>query len=322
MYTCGGAYEISARETNCALVILIPVNRWKQDERHLQIMDFNVSVPSVYKRVMFVVMHASIKEEEENDLDEDDLFGPNDDNDDDCNDDETNLDSDDIDDNQVDGATALQSRRAELDKALNKSVANMIPAHVLGIACSYVIRVGSAAAAELPDSLVMLLEQCLAAVRQRDFVLCCKAGSQLEERLYTILQENGSWPSMAYQQAYGSAALACSIGNLHVGSILTAQTMLDKAFILGVPRDEIADFFCLVEYFANQVARGPFPPAVKCRVDCFMTVGETLEPLLFAIPESSTDISSKDFESLYVSQAQAVVVRGFAADWIATEKWW
>ena len=257
--------------------------------------------------------------EEDNGLDEEDLFGPEDD-DDEC-DDEANLDNSDIDNDQVDGATALQSRLTELDKALNKSVANIIPTHVLGVVCSYVILVGSAAASELPDSLLSPLEQCLEAVRQRDFVLCCKVGSQLEDKIYSILQENGSWPSVAHQQAYGSAALACSIGNLHVGSILTSQTMLDKAFILGVPRDEIVNFFGLVEYFANQAARGPLPPAVECHVECSIPEGEALEPLPFAIPECSPGISSKDFESQYVSEPHVAVFRGFAADWIATEKW-
>lgn len=257
--------------------------------------------------------------EEDNGLDEEDLFGPEDD-DDEC-DDEANVDNSDIDNDQVDGATALQSRLTELDKALNKSVANIIPTHVLGVVCSYVILVGSAAASELPDSLLSPLEQCLEAVRQRDFVLCCKVGSQLEDKIYSILEANGSWPSVAHQQAYGSAALACSIGNLHVGSILTSQTMLDKAFILGVPRDEIVNFFGLVEYFANQAARGPLPPAVKCHVECSIPEGEALEPLPFAIPECSPGISSKDFESQYVSEPHVAVFRGFAADWIATEKW-
>jgi hypothetical protein len=257
--------------------------------------------------------------EEDNDLDEEDLFGPEDD-DDEC-DDEANVDNSDIDNDQVDGATALQSRLTELDKALNKSVANIIPTHVLGVVCSYVILVGSAGASELPDSLLSPLEQCLEAVRQRDFVLCCKVGSQLEDKIYSILEANGSWPSVAHQQAYGSAALACSIGNLHVGSILTSQTMLDKAFILGVPRDEIVNFFGLVEYFANQAARGPLPPAVKCHVECSIPEGEALEPLPFAIPECSPGISSKDFESQYVSEPHVAVFRGFAADWIATEKW-
>jgi hypothetical protein len=257
--------------------------------------------------------------EEDNGLDEEDLFGPEDD-DDEC-DDEANVDNSDIDNDQVDGATALQSRLTELDKALNKSVANIIPTHVLGVVCSYVILVGSAGASELPDSLLSPLEQCLEAVRQRDFVLCCKVGSQLEDKIYSILEANGSWPSVAHQQAYGSAALACSIGNLHVGSILTSQTMLDKAFILGVPRDEIVNFFGLVEYFANQAARGPLPPAVKCHVECSIPEGEALEPLPFAIPECSPGISSKDFESQYVSEPHVAVFRGFAADWIATEKW-
>ena len=223
----------------------------------------------------------------------------------------------------VDGEVLLQRKCQELDKARNKAATNILPVNVVGIACNYVIRVGSAAVQEIPNELQSLLKQCLNAVRERDFVQCGKVGAVLETQLYNMLQQHGSCPDSAHRQAYGAAALTCSIGNVHVGSLLKAQAMLDKAFILGVPRDEIADFFSLVEYFASQAARGPCRPAISCQVDNAMDfLGDGVsDPLEYSIPEASPDIALEEFESLYVSRAESVVFRGFASDWAATEKW-
>ena len=248
-------------------------------------------------------------------FDEDDLFGPGDDD----SDDEKSEENDDS--NKVDGESALRLRREELYQALNKTAANMIPVNVLAVACNHVVRACAAAMEALPKDLQVMTQQCAEAVRTRDFVLCCKIGSVLEEKLYRILQEKGSWPDTAHRQAHGCGALTCSIGNLLVGSLPTAQTMLDKTFILGLPRDEIAEFFDFVEYFANQASHAPCRPAGQCILD--NAIGRSrLEPLTFFIPEASPNITSEEFESQCVSKLKAVVFRDFASDWIATTKWW
>lgn len=256
--------------------------------------------------------------EEVKDFDDEDLFGPDSDDDDD----ETNNDENDNFDGGSDGETALRLKREELDAASNKFATNTIPINVLAIACNYVIRVGTSVIETLPNDLSEMMQQCLESVQTRDFVWCCEAGAILKETLYAKLQENGSWPDAAHRQAYGCGALACSIGNLFVGSLLQAQVMLDKAFILGLPRDEISEFFRLVEYFANDAARGPCEGlVVNGSIENIFNVEEDLKRLQYPIPEASLDVTPEEFQTRNLSQSNALVFRSFAGNWSATSRW-
>jgi hypothetical protein len=97
--------------------------------------------------------------------------------------------------------------------------------------------------------------------------------------------------------------------------------MLDKAFILGLPRNEVQDFFNLVEYFACQCQRGPCRPAVECTINSVLDLSR-LAVLEFPIlEEASPEIALETFESQYVSQQQAVVLRKFASSWTAITAW-
>ena len=247
-------------------------------------------------------------------IDDDDLFGPEDDDGSEeslANDGNVNVEGD--------GEARLQTRLDELDKELNRAAVNTIPVNVLAVACNHVIRVGAAALGELPPDVGM--QECLEAVRARDFVQCIKMGTSLEGRLFELLQQKGSFPNTYYREAYGCGALTASIGHVHVGSVLTAQSMLDKAIILGLPRTQVEEYFSYVEYFADQVARGPCRPAIDCMIRNPFDEDSNLEPLQFPVTEAPIDIDAKSFDSLYVSQGQPVVIRNHASDWAATTTW-
>ena len=265
-----------------------------------------------------------------NSLDEDDLFGDDDDDDDDGgqNVKEANNhmgvpqkerigdeEREDYDDNQ-------------LEPILNNLNQASIPIAYLAPALNYVIKEASSLlqamrstkGAEDETIIEDLLEQNIHALRDRDFASCRIVGSGLELILYNQLESNGSWSSSLYRSSYWFASITASIGYANEGSFLVSMKYLDKATILGLDRKKLEFYFGYVELFASQMAVGPCPIAVDCKISDFQSpelkelvaTNALSKPIQFPVNEMI--ITSFD-------QSIACVIRGVASEWPALKKW-
>lgn len=278
----------------------------------------------------------------------DGLFGPEDDDDDDDDDSEDKAgeavgvndpasmvgiessDHDPTSPTEMDGMVAM---RKELDQKLNESMVGALPLPIQAEASTFAIRVCSSIFndEQVKDNFAFhtQLKDCRVAVESKDFVGAASAGEELECELYKVLLEHGSFPSITHREAYGCASVVAAMGLSHTGNYMCAQRFLDKAMILGVPRQRIPTLCQYVEHFAASMAKTPLPPAFDAVVPDFQSLEKVVleeglsNPIQYPIDEVAVDAIGdyQQFETQYVRTKQAVVVRGYTSSWPATTKW-
>ncbi|CAB9517987.1 specific demethylase 8 [Seminavis robusta] len=230
----------------------------------------------------------------------------------------------------IDGVEALAQKVSELDAVLNQASLGSIPLACMAQASAFVIQTAKAAQKEGTDETVFgLLQLCVGALRERDFVLAETVGADLERVLFSMLKKESKWPSMTYREAFWCAAITAAVGFSHKGLFLPAIGYLDKATILGLDRSSIDEFFSYVEYHASHVAQGPCLPTLL--VEWIPDYGTSdlrgllhdqglSQPIGFPIPECS-DAADDNIQSLYIAKAKPVLVRQYAIAWPAIQKW-
>jgi hypothetical protein len=262
-------------------------------------------------------------------IDEDDLFGDDDDDDDDGQ----NVEGD-YDDKQLSGEDNLQNVAERLEPILNNLNQASIPIAYLAPALNYVIKEASSLlqvmrstkGAENETIIVDFLEQNIHALRDRDFASCRIVGSGLELLLYNQLESNGSWLSAMYRSSYWFASITASIGYANEGSFLVSMKYLDKATILGLDRNKLELYFGYVELFASQMAVGPCPIAVDCKISDFQSpeLKELVANIALSKPiqyPANEVIISNVSNMNEVLASNACVIRGVASEWPALKKW-
>jgi len=298
---------------------------------------------------------ADVKPQDNQNLEDDNLFGSDDsDDDDDAGDEDDEEDVDGTEDEgfdqpreeeqggesneNADGDTKLRSAAEKIESIWNKSTHATIPSRYLGSAISFVIQTVSVLN-KVPGALdeengmitLGLLQQCRVGLCERDFSLCRIVGPGLENHLYRALQLRGGFQSLEFREAYWCACCTASIGLAQEGSFLLALQNLDKAIVLGLPRAMMDDFLSYVELFASQMSATPCPHAIECIIPDFrndVTV-DTIEqseglsaPITFPISEiacsTPTQVGNIMKES---SREEPLIFRGLANSWPALSKW-
>jgi lysine-specific demethylase 8 len=275
--------------------------------------------------------------------DEDDLFGSDtDDEDEDNNTEEEGLfesDNDnesknnhEEDDHSLDGETKLQNVAERFESFLNKSINAAIPLKYLAPASTYVIKFCNSILKEVDgegafEDTKSLLNNCIAAIQERDFDMCRVVGPDLELALYQQLKKKGSWPHMVHRHVYWCACTTAAIGYAQEASFLVAMKYLDKALIMGQYRRDVEGFFSYVEHFAFQMAAAPCPPAIDCKVSNILdpdVVKILLESGLSKSidkPVPETTIDRFEFVKSLTSLTEPLVMRSLAEEWSAVYKW-
>lgn len=228
---------------------------------------------------------------------------------------------------------SLLQRLAELNEKLNENNLGRTPMMLLGEASSFAVRVAALSIDGLDtkgdDNMATSLQSCINSLNDRNIVACQQLGSQLAMNLFQMLQEHGSWSHPAYRSALVASSVVAAIGFCHVGSFLEAQRLLDRAMVLGLPRQEVSGFVDFVEHFANQMARGPLAPALEGQIldynmkelkDMVTQYGLS-STIDYPVLESPCDIELETFNESFVNNDTSTVFRGFAKDWAATQKW-
>jgi hypothetical protein len=273
---------------------------------------------------------------EEEDEDKVDLFGDDEDHDGQIGDGIGNGDGG---DKQLRGEERLSKVADRLDTILNNSNHIAIPLTCLAPVSNYVIKQVSALLQDIQSekgldddehTIENLLEQNMNAVRDRDFASCRIVGSDLELFLYNQLQSNGSWATPMHRASHWCASITASIGYTHEGSFLVSMKYLDKAIILGQDRSIIKSYFGYVEMYASQMAAGPCPIAVTCKVSDFqcpelrdlVTTRALPKQIIFPINEICSNSDSDKTDILTAcNQSESLVIRGLASKWLAVKKW-
>ena len=275
---------------------------------------------------------------EEEAEDEDDLFGDDEDHDGQSSGDRGNGDGN-GDKKELRGEERLSNVADRLDNILNKTNHIAIPLTCLAPVSNYVIKQVSSLLQDIRSekgfeddehTIENLLEQNMNAVRDRDFASCRIVGSDLELFLYNQLQSNGSWATSIHRASHWCASITASIGYAHEGSFLVSMKYLDKAIILGQDRSIISSFVGYVEMYASQMAAGPCPIAVTCKVSDFqcperrnlVTTRALPKQIIFPINEICSNSDSDKTDILSVcNQSKSLVIRGLASKWSAVKKW-
>ena len=231
----------------------------------------------------------------------------------------------------AEGEVALENCLHRLDTVLNHSIMGTVPVPFLGPLMAFVFQTAATSQVDLDKEVTVgcLLEKCVAALRERDFVMAKSVGADLKRVLLFMLKKESQWPSTAYREAFWCAAVTAAVGLAHQCSFLVAISHLDEALILGLNRAAVSDFFAYVELHASQMAVGPCMPIVGSEnipdytsqyfVDVVMSKGLT-QPIQFPIPEYIKPDECM-IQSTYFSKAKAVVVRKIATGWSAIHKW-
>jgi len=123
--------------------------------------------------------------------------------------------------------------------------------------------------------------------------------------------------------------ITSSIGYAHEGSFLVSMKYLDKATILGLDRKIIELYFGYVELFASQMAAGPCPVAIDCKISnfqCpklkeFVVTTALSSPILFPVEKIINNRSNMNDVLTSCKQSNVFVIRGMISEWPALEKW-
>jgi hypothetical protein len=264
--------------------------------------------------------------------DTDDLFGS----DNDTGDEEAGNGGDKTSHQHEDGETSLSLRLDELNRALNELPYAAVPTELLGEVLGYTIKLGSSAVKELNksggdgdgDGICDGLQECLNYLDARNFVHAVHSGTGLETKLLRILETKGSWPIGIYREVHCCACLCGALGLVHTGSFLSAMQLLDKAMVLGLPREDVNGFVSYVERFAQQIAHSYQLPALQrldlpdYRIIDIKVIERALSKSITApVVEVPPMIDLERFVDDYVSKEAPCVIRSLACDWPAVEKW-
>ena len=248
--------------------------------------------------------------------DEDDLFGEEDA--------ETEGDGD--------GETLFVERVKSLNKSVAGSTAGSVPISILAPAISFINQLFSQLVQELNSSRnddVLVLEMTktsLEMLRDRDFSRLNEIACKGEMLTLSLLRRSGSWPSSLLREAHGCFCVASSICHAQNGNFFPAIRFLDKASIFGLPRERIDSFFNYVEC---HVSRVPCSHTASCTVPnvlvpdyCSLDLQQEVlkkglkNQILNPIPEIDANMSSD-----YSLGSEQIVIRNYATDWPARQKW-
>ena len=231
-----------------------------------------------------------------------------------------------------DGETLLVERVKTLNKSLAGSTAGSVPISILAPAISFINQLFSQLIQELNSSRnddVLVLEMTktsLEMLRDRDFSGLNEIASKGEMLTLSLLRQSGSWPSSSLREAHGCFCVASSICHAQNGNFFPAIRFLDKASIFGLPRERIDSFFNYVEC---HVSRVPCSHTASCTVPnilvpdyCSLDLQQEIlqkglkNPILNPIPEIDANVSSD-----YFLGSEQIVIRNYATDWPAKQKW-
>ena len=219
------------------------------------------------------------------------------------------------------GEQALRERLEELQSVADLSPYASIPTDIFSEAQYFVVKLGSTALASLDQSSEIAddLLSCLAAAKLSHFGACSSTGSKLENQLSKLVESNGLWPGVVYQDVFFVAAVVASLGFAHSGRFLMAQALLDKATTLGLKRHLIESFFDFVELHSNEMHRGVLVAAsVLCEGPAVSSAVQGLsKPIRFGVPEFPGTVGA----SSSTSKANAFILRGYACHWDAVSLW-
>ena len=276
---------------------------------------------------------------DENEVDEDDLFGDSDESSslESCN-------SVDQEGDSVSGELYL-SRRVD---SLNKMASNFgqVPIEILGYEYSFILNAGREILQELRhdneqtqtthlkkyQGMDYWLEQSINAIQLRNYSNCIQFGSGGEELGITILHSKNGWPKMLYKDAYGICTLTSAIGHANNGLFIPALQLLDKLSILSLPRNKISEFFSYVEFYASKCSyfhgldRSVCNLIVRDYKELYLQKflekdGLSLPMNNLIIEHASSSINAEMFDNTYLCCAKPIVIRDFAKMWPAVQKW-
>ena len=302
------------------------------------------------------IVKSQRSEDGEEDIDQskednvDDLFGS-----DDESDDENIIDNSES-NNNLDSEQTLQNRILDiLTKSSSQEYPGRIPLAMLAQVTSFIMQEGQLAYKEFQqlstksiddyshDETILMMEalqSSIDAIDKRNFELCQSSGTKGETVGLSSLQTNGSWSHTAWRVAYGCCSVVSAMGYAGNGYFLEALQMLDKACILGLPREKLGRFIDYVELHATG-CRGKFHSVANfkcedggnglgfikdyCKPDMRYLVEKKglSKPISLQIPEEFFEEGRNvnRIQHEFISPRQPVVIRNFASQWPAVEKW-
>lgn len=262
------------------------------------------------------------------DIDEGDLFG-----DDDDEEEEYGQSTEIIGDSQgnLSGTEALKEKLEEINNASDAFNAGAIPLPTFGEIHSFVVQHGKQALESLianGGSIADELIECIASIKLKKFSACIVCGSNLEEKLYQILQKEKSWPYAAFRQVYWVATVTASAGLAQKGSYLRSQMFLDKANILGLDFQALPSFHSFVAHYGFEAFQKP-SDTLSLHDDMQINLQKSIslfdtclsKPIQYPIVEVRASIDTEEFQNGFVKSGKVAVIRGLAQDWKAISKW-
>lgn len=228
------------------------------------------------------------------------------------------------------GHEKLQNMAEKHESVWNRSLYAAIPLHYLAPISSHIVNLLSALRIDSSVWAISMredLKSCQTGIQNRDFSLCRLVGMELEQKLVKDLVSSGSFRNTEHRTAYWCACATAAVGFAHECSFLIAMQYIDKAIILGQPRDSYGDFFFYVCLYASQMAKTPCPHAIMESVPNY-TEKSMMErvysdglskPIRYPVEvcESICDMGEEFFKGL----SQPLVLRSLARNWPATTKW-
>jgi hypothetical protein len=143
----------------------------------------------------------------------------------------------------------------------------------------------------------------------------------------SLLHKFGGWPSSSLREAHGCFCVVSSICHAEDGNFLPAIKLLDKAAVFGLPRGRLESFF---EYVESHVSRITCSHTASFKIPN-VTVGD------YRLPELQQEVLNKGFKASILNPIteieahelafgcslgdQQIVIRDYAADWPAINKW-
>jgi hypothetical protein len=260
---------------------------------------------------------------------EDDMFGDKDGDELFCGHEETEIDTED----DGGGEAVLVQKMKSLNKIEMASTIGSVPISILAPVFSFVNQLGTHLLQELNSSnddealVLEMTKATLKSLRERNIIGLKKITSEGEMLTLSLLHKFGGWPSSSLREAHGCFCVVSSICHAEDGNFLPAIKLLDKAAVFGLPRGRLESFF---EYVESHVSRIICSHTASFKIPN-VTVGD------YRLPELQQEVLNKGFKASILNPIteieahelafgcslgdQQIVIRDYAADWPAINKW-
>jgi hypothetical protein len=225
----------------------------------------------------------------------------------------------------------------KLNERWERNAFGSLPVPVFSTVVTFIVRNGSElihkvmTGDEVDDNLIChqissRIQSCMDALAVRNFGLCIELGTRGEADELCWLLSNGGWRCTSSQSAYMIYALTAAVAFAQRLNFTMAMALLDKAFVVGLPRTALEPFFEYVSNHSSSIFRSH---ARLSHLHIISSIETSAERPDFSSLNIKYPILEVGHVTLFqngtldeaIRNRKPLIIRNFGALWPAVAKW-